>query len=50
MNIILIKTRVLTWYCKCHDLKDIKNYKDIIDITKVFDEHFQYNESMILKI
>ena len=36
-------TRILAWYCKCHDIKELKNYKDIEDMTKAYNDHFQYN-------
>ena len=35
-------TRILAWYCKCNNINDLLNNKDIKNIIKQYKIHFQY--------
>ena len=35
----------MSWYCKAHNKRELKHYKDILEMTKEYNEHFQYNYS-----
>ena len=36
-------TRVLSWYCKCKNISELKSYKDIDNILKEYAKHFNYD-------
>ena len=38
-------TKVMSWYCKTLNKRELKHYKDILEITKEYDDNFQYNYS-----
>ena len=39
-------TRILSWYCKCHIITSLKNYNDIEEMTKEYNDHFNYDNSL----
>ena len=38
-------TRVLAWYCKSHNINELKNYSDYKDMIKEYNDYFQYSIS-----
>ena len=40
-------TRILSWYCKTHDIKDLQHFDFFKEMAKSYNDHFQYDISDI---